>query len=128
MKISKKIIISILLVFIVINICFLSKQFYADAMVSQVINKMNSSNTTYNAPAFVTNITHFLIAVAQVGLTGYFIIRFTLEGIRYFTVVAVIEDPSAQAESKNRLVWIFLYGLLAFGVTSFIRIIYDWIA
>ncbi|MBR1540345.1 MAG: hypothetical protein IJ629_04160 [Clostridia bacterium] len=51
-----------------------------------------------------------LIAVSEVAVSGYFIIRFTITGIQYFTVVAATD----KAEMRNRMKWTLLYGVLAF--------------
>lgn len=50
-----------------------------------------------------------LIAFAEVLVFGYFVIRFTITGIQYFTVTAASE----KAAKKNQMQWTFVYGVLA---------------
>lgn len=125
MKISRKIIISIIIVFILINICYFHKNsLAAGVLVDDIINALNTADAEWDAPAILANVAHLVIAAAQVGITGFFVIKFTWEGIMYFSATAAFD----QAAKKARLQWTFIQGVLAFGITSFIRILYNLIA
>ena len=50
-----------------------------------------------------------LIAFSEVLVFGYFVIRFTITGIQYFTATAVTE----KTVSRNKMKWTFIYGVLA---------------
>ena len=90
--------------------------------VNSITNSMNSSTVPIsNIPPLFGNILNLLISVVQVGVTGYFVIRFTYEGIRYFSLTVASE----QAASKKRLMWYLMWGAMAFGASSIVRIIYN---
>lgn len=94
----------------------------AEGDVDTVIDSMNTSDMDMaDMPTALTNVFTLLISVAQVGVTGYFVIRFTWEGIKYFSTTAVGE----KADLKKKLTWTLLWGALAFGATSIMRLIYN---
>ena len=66
--------------------------------------------TDVDIPPVVATIAKILITGAEIAVVGYFTIRFTLDGIRYFTVVAAQD----KANLKNRLLWTVLYATIAF--------------
>ena len=55
-------------------------------------------------------ITKLLFALAQVTASGYFIFRFTMDGIAYFTVTAA-QDKAA---SKKRIEWTIFYAVITY--------------
>lgn len=50
------------------------------------------------------------VVASQIAVSGFFIIKFTLTGIQYFTAAAA----SDKAENRNKLKWTLLYGVLAY--------------
>lgn len=93
----------IFVIFILINI-FMSTMSYA-----------TGGGTTYNIKASKVNVTiaticKVAIAVTQVAVSGFYIIRFTIVGIQYFTTVAASE----KAACKNRMMWTLLLGVLTY--------------
>jgi hypothetical protein len=124
MKFNKKIILSIVVVFIILNICCLYTQVFAGVMVDSIINSMNGQ--TVALPSTISTVLHLLIAVVQVGVTGIFIISLTVQGIRYAAFVAMM-SPEDQKRARNKLRWSFIKGMIAFSIVTFARILYDWL-
>jgi hypothetical protein len=124
MKFNKKIIFSIVVVFIILNICCLYTQVFAGVMVNDIINSMNGQ--TVDLPTPISTVLHLIIAVVQVGITGIFIISLTIQGIRYAAFVAMM-SPEAQKNARNRLKWTFIKGMIAFSIATFATILYNWL-
>ena len=129
MKNNKKLVISFVIVFVLINLIFYDFVFAGQpssspTSVSTVVNTFNGSQGNQGSvvlPAALATVIKLLLAAFQVGITGYFVIRFTLLGIRYFSSVAASE----KANMKNELRWTFLLGVLAFLTTSLVSYLYD---
>ncbi len=105
MKKILKMLYIIFVIFILINI-FMSTLSYASG---------GGSSTTYNVQAkpvhkTIATIAKTAIAVTQVAVSGFYIIRFSIVGIQYFTTVAASE----KAACKNRMMWTLLFGVLTY--------------
>jgi hypothetical protein len=123
MKFNKKIIVSVIGIFVLINICcLLYTQVFAGVGVEDVISSMNT--TTLEVPTIVATVLHWILAVVQVGIVGFFTIYLTLLGIKYFMVVSS-GNPEEESKLKKKLSWAIFLGVLAFGAVSFIRLIYN---
>ena len=87
--------------------CFIIFTLINGIMVSSAL----AANTAVqgNLTRFGATIVKGLIVFAEVFVAGYFIIRFTIAGIQYFTVSAAQE----KAASKNRMAWLLFCGVLA---------------
>lgn len=121
MKINKKMIISVIVIFILINL-YLCTQVNAGVLVNDVIETMHNTNNGLKKQNIITTIFSTIVAVVQIAVTGYFIIRFTYIGIRYFTLSAA----GAKAEYKGELYRTFLWGVVAFAAVQFARIGFEW--
>lgn len=95
-KISKRVRMFIIL-FLLINTVCMSPVFG--------VNTVSGPQTKIGA-----TILQILITSSQIIVTGWFAIRFSLEGIRYFTAVSAEE----KAAKKTGLVRILCYGVLAY--------------
>ena len=63
------------------------------------------------APAILQTICKAIIAVAQIFVSGWFVIRMTLIGISYFSGVATSND---KAKGKQQLAFTLFCGIVAF--------------
>jgi len=120
MKINKKLIICLVIIFIIFNIYFYS-QVNAGVLVNNILSKTQSASLSFNLPGPITTFLHTLLAALQVGVTGWFVIWFTCIGIQYFTVTAASE----KAVKKGRLQHVFVWGVVAFSAMSVVTIIFD---
>lgn len=118
MKFSRKLIFSLFCVFILITF-ILYTQVFAD--VSEVVTKMKDSSLGITTQNWFTRLISTIIAFIQVAVVGAAIIRFTVVGIKYFTVTAA----SDKAESKGQLLRTFIGGVIAFFALQFARIIFE---
>jgi len=76
MKINKKLIICLVIIFIIFNIYFYS-QVNAGVLVNNILSKTQSASLSFNLPGPITTFLHNLLAALQVGVTGWFVKRFT---------------------------------------------------
>ena len=100
-----KFIYMLLIVFALVNVIIPSQSYIACA------NSV-SSNTQLSGglhPVIAT-VAKIFIASAQVIASGFFILRFTLDGIAYFTVTAA-QDKAA---SKKRIEWTIFYATITY--------------
>lgn len=123
MKLKKKLFIVISIIFILFNLYIYTHVLAGGVLIDDVVNFMGDTKLGVTKTNVVTNILSTIIAVVQVGVTGYFIISFTVVGIKYFTVSAV--TPEAKAKCKNQLINNLIGGVIAFGATGIFRIIYE---
>lgn len=94
-----KLIYSIFIIFILINI-FLDTQVFA--------SNIKLSGTPVAAP--IATIFKTCIAAAQVLVSGFFVIKFSISGIQYFTAVSA----SDKADNKNRMKNNLFLGVITF--------------
>lgn len=126
MKIAKKFL--ILIVFILffsmcLNIeCFAagSTNFSAGSVVGYM-NQTGQGITGASPNNTVLMIVNTIIRFIQVAGMGWMIIRFTYEGIRYFTVSSV----QAKVDTRGRLVRTLGWGVLVFGAAGLLEILYN---
>ena len=96
-----KLVYSVVIVFIAINMFILQPSYGSGVSgYNTVLQPVN--------PAVAT-ISKILIASAQVIVSGYFIIRFTMLGIAYFSSTA-----QGKADGKNKLKWTLVEAIIAY--------------
>lgn len=96
-KISK-ILILFLIIFIFINIS-VDYQCFATNSKLQPVDKVTAT------------VAKSIIGVAQVLVSGYFVVKITMLGISYFSVVATAAE---KAQVKNRFAWTLFFAVVAF--------------
>lgn len=134
MKFNKKIILLLfLIVFIYMNIILCSNVLATNSSTTpstsgttststqSIVNTVNGASVGKVHPVIAT-VLRGLLAVAQVGFTGYFVIRFTWEGIIYMSAVTV---ASEKAKARNQMKWALIFGVLSMVIPTLIFKIYD---
>lgn len=127
MKITKKIF--ILIVFIAFFSMFISLECFAappsnSFSVGSAVSVMNNTGqgiTNVSSNNTVIIIVNTIIRFIQVAGMGWMIIRFTYEGIRYFTVSSV----QAKVDTRGRLLRTLGLGVLVFGAAGLLEILYN---
>lgn len=126
MKIAKKFL--ILIVFILFFSMCLNMECFATASTNfsagSVVGYMNQTGqgiTGASSNNTVLMIVNTIIRFIQVAGMGWMIIRFTYEGIRYFTVSSV----QAKVDTRGRLVRTLGWGVLVFGAAGLLEILYN---
>ncbi len=94
-----KLIYVLLIIFVLTNVLIVSQSFAISANTQ--LQPVSRGAAT---------ITKLLFALAQVTASGYFIFRFTMDGIAYFTVTAA-QDKAA---SKKRIEWTIFYAVITY--------------
>lgn len=121
MKVYKKIILSIVVVFNIIIIISLSQQVTAISSINGITSFMKSSAQGLTQQSWFVNVVSTIIAFIQVAVVGIATIMFTVVGIQYFTTSAA----TAKAELRGRLTNVFIGGVIAFSALQLTQILFD---
>ena len=102
-----KIVYSIFIIFILVNI-FINPQVFASNI---------SIGNKDPVPGPVATVVKTAFAFSQVFVSGWFIIKFTIAGIQYFTAVAATDKADNKNKMKNTLFLavITYLGIFVFG-------------
>ena len=96
-----KLIYSIFIIYIFLNIFFVTESFGS-------IKTLNPVN------GFFATIFKVIIVFSQVAVSGFFIIRFTVHGIEYFCN----STPKGKEASKHGMQWTLIYGVITLVAMS----------
>ena len=116
MKINKKVLISFMIIFMLINCVFLTNVF---AKISNPFDTLKKSDGEISTKA-ATALKVFLTFI-QVGVIGIFAIRLTIVSIRYFSAVAAVEKAATGKELGNTL----FMAAIAISATGIITLLWD---
>lgn len=120
MKLSKKVIISILILFVILNL-YLCTQSYAGVLIDDVVDYMNKTNMGITKSNPVTNIVSTILAIVQIAAVGIALINLTWVGIKYFTATATVK-----AELKNSgIPRAIMVAVGVFGAASLFKIVFE---
>ena len=79
-------------------------------LINIFLNPYVYSVNNIHVAAPIATVTKALFAVAQISVSGFFVIKFTLAGIKYFTAVAA----SDKADNKNEMSWTLFLAVLSY--------------
>lgn len=122
MKFNKKIILLLfLIVFIYMNAILCHNVLASSTSTQSIVNTVNGASVGKVHPVIAT-VLRGSLAVIQVFTTGYFVIRFTWEGIIYMSAVTVATE---KAKARNQMKWALIFGVLSMVIPTLIFKIYD---
>lgn len=124
MKVVKKILILIFVILIFsmfLNLkCFAATNLSLGGTVSYM-NQTGQGITGVSSNNTLLKVINTIIRFIQVAGMGWMIIRFTYEGIRYFTVSSI----QAKVDTRGRLVRTLGWGVVVFGAAGLLEILYN---